>query len=152
MLKCLDVLDVFKKYTYSGNSLAPWTYVNIFKSNQIFNHSIQAGSLGVHWEISHRRMPQNFTYEKSTLVRVMAWCRQATSLYLIQWWLMSPYGFIGPQETNSKNIHRDLDLWVHNAMSSKKTLNHFHTCHFWHFADICNIKFTHLIIASMRLR
>ena len=31
-------------------------------------------------------MPQNLTYEKSTLVQVMAWCRQAASYYLGQCW------------------------------------------------------------------
>ena len=29
-------------------------------------------------------MPQDFTDDKSTLVQVMAWCRQATSRYLNQ--------------------------------------------------------------------
>ena len=37
--------------------------------------------------------------DKSTLVRVMAWCRQATSHYLSQWWPRSlpPYGVTRPQ-------------------------------------------------------
>ena len=30
-----------------------------------------------------------FSDDKSTLVQVMAWCRQATSYYLIQWWTRS---------------------------------------------------------------
>ena len=44
-------------------------------------------------------MNVNGPYCKSTLVHVMAWCRQATSHYLSQCWTssLSPYGVIGPQ-------------------------------------------------------
>ena len=44
-------------------------------------------------------MPQDLTDNKSTLVQVMAWCRQATSHDLSQCWLssLSPYGVIRPQ-------------------------------------------------------
>ena len=48
-------------------------------------------------------MPQDITDDKSTLVQVMAWCRQATSHYLNQCWPRSamPYGITGPQWGNS---------------------------------------------------
>ena len=51
-------------------------------------------------------MPQDLTDDKSTLVQVMAWCRQATSHYLNQCWPRSPtpYGVTRPQ-------------WVKNASS-----------------------------------
>ena len=41
----------------------------------------------------------NITDNKSTLVQVMAWCRQATSHYLSQCWprLLSPYDITRPQ-------------------------------------------------------
>ena len=44
----------------------------------------------------------DLTDEKSTLVLVMAWCRQATSHYLSQCWprFMSPYGVTRPQWVN----------------------------------------------------
>ena len=44
-------------------------------------------------------MPEGLTDDKSTLVQVMAWCRQATSHYLSQCWLssLSPYGVARPQ-------------------------------------------------------
>ena len=44
-------------------------------------------------------MSLDLTDDKSTLVQVMAWCRQATSHYLSQCWLrsVSPYGVIRPQ-------------------------------------------------------
>ena len=49
-----------------------------------------------------RWVPQNPNDHKSTLVQVMAWCRQATSHYLSQCWprSMSPYGVTGPQWGN----------------------------------------------------
>ena len=48
-------------------------------------------------------MPLNLTDDKSTLVQVMEWCRQATSHYLIQCWpsSMSPYGVTRPQWVNA---------------------------------------------------
>ena len=44
-------------------------------------------------------MAMDFSYGKSTLVQVMAWCRQATSHYLSQcWpWSLSSYGVIRQQ-------------------------------------------------------
>ena len=50
-------------------------------------------------EIALRWMPQNNFDNKSTLVQVMAWCRQATGHYLRQcWpWIMSPYDVTRPQ-------------------------------------------------------
>ena len=41
-------------------------------------------------------MPQIFIHEKSTLIQVMAWCRQTTSHHLKQCWprFVSPYGII----------------------------------------------------------
>ena len=32
-------------------------------------------------------MPQDFTDDKSTVVQAMAWCRQATCLYLSQYYV-----------------------------------------------------------------
>ena len=48
-------------------------------------------------------MPLNLTDDKSTLVQVMAWCRQATSHYLSQCWprSMSPNGVTRPQWVKS---------------------------------------------------
>ena len=46
-----------------------------------------------------RWMTQNLPGDKSTLVQVMAWCRQATSHYLSQCWprSLSPHGVTRPQ-------------------------------------------------------
>ena len=48
-------------------------------------------------------MPQDLADDKSTLVQVMAWCRQATSHYLNQYWPRSPtpYGVTRPQWVNT---------------------------------------------------
>ena len=47
-------------------------------------------------------MPLDLTDDKSTLVQVLAWCRQATSHYLSQCWprFMSPNGITRPQWVN----------------------------------------------------
>ena len=54
-------------------------------------------------------MPMDLTDGKSTLVQVMAWCRQATSHYLSQCWprSLSPYGVIRPQwvKQSSTTLH-----------------------------------------------
>ena len=48
-------------------------------------------------------MSLDFIDDKSTLVQVMAWCRQATSHYLTQCWprYLLPYGVNRPQWVNS---------------------------------------------------
>ena len=53
----------------------------------------------ISWELALRWMSLDLTDDKSTLVQVMAWCRQATSHYLRQWWprSLSPYGVARPQ-------------------------------------------------------
>ena len=68
------------------------------------NHQAPVGhgyGCGRLWELQYSRgmvsviwMPRVLTDDKSTLVQVMAWCRQATSHYLSQCWprFMSPYG------------------------------------------------------------
>ena len=50
-------------------------------------------SLGTHYEIVLRCMPQNFSNEKSILVQVMAWCRQTPSHYLSQCWPISVWSY-----------------------------------------------------------
>ena len=54
---------------------------------------------GISCELALRWMSLNLTDDKSKLVQVMAWCRQATSHYLSQCWprSLSPYGVTRPQ-------------------------------------------------------
>ena len=53
---------------------------------------------GISCELALRWMSLDLTDDKSTLVQVVAWCRQATSHYLSQYWLrsLSPYGITRP--------------------------------------------------------
>ena len=67
---------------------------------------------GISCEIVLTWTPQDLTDDKSTLVQVMAWCRQATSHYLSKCWprFMSPYGvtrlqWVNESVTSSIHIH-----------------------------------------------
>ena len=66
-------------------------------------------------------MSLDFTDDQSTLVQVMAWCRQATSHYLSQCWLtyLSPCGIIRSQ-------------WVNCSSACEVTLNSFGNILLWH--------------------
>ena len=83
------------------NSLAPGICQFNFRK-VICKLNLVNGGWGISYEIALRWMPQYLTDDKSTLVKVMAWCRQATSHYLSQCWprSMSPYGVIRPQWVN----------------------------------------------------
>ena len=63
-----------------------------------FKLNLKIGWWGISCEMS-----QDLTGNESTLVQVMAWCRQATSHYLSQCWprAVSPYGVTRPQWVNS---------------------------------------------------
>ena len=73
------------------------------------------GGWNISCEIARRWMWLDLTDEESTLVQVMAWCRQATSHYLSQCWpsSMSLYNVTRPQ-------------WVNTLRPKNDT---------WHFAD-----------------
>ena len=64
----------------------------------MFNFQVYYTNWDTHGEIALGWMPQNLTNEKSTLVEVMAFCHQAASHYLGQFWSRSmlPYDFTGP--------------------------------------------------------
>ena len=70
--------------------------------NVIFNLVLLIDIFRSSHDIALEWMPQDLTDDKSTLVQVMAWCRQATSHYLNQCWLcsFSPYGVARPQWVN----------------------------------------------------
>ena len=65
----------------------------------IFKLMSRVDILSISCEIALRGMPRDFTDDKSTLVQVLAWCRQATSHYLGQCWprYILPYGVARPQ-------------------------------------------------------
>ena len=80
------------------NSLAPGRPRCHFKT-AIFNLVLLTGIFTLSKDNVLRWMPRDLTDDNSTLVQVMAWCRQATSHYLSQCWpsSMSPYGVTRPQ-------------------------------------------------------
>ena len=63
-------------------------------------------------------MPQDLTDDKSTLVQVMAWYREATSHYLNQCWPRSPtpYGVTRPQWVNS--LRSSDVIWPYSSGST----------------------------------
>ena len=89
------------------NSLAPGRFGCNFK-NSIFKLALLIGTFRASFDKVLRWMIQDLTDDKSTLVQVMAWCRQATSHHLSQCWprSMSPYGVIRPQWVNSLALGR----------------------------------------------
>ena len=85
-------------WTFSLNSLAPgkfeWNFrYLIFQILSVIDGWVVSCELALRW------MSLDLTDDKSTLVQVMAWCRQATSHYLTQCWPRSlpPYGVTRPQ-------------------------------------------------------
>ena len=67
------------------NSLAPGNFKWNFR-HAIFKQTLVIDGWGISCEIALLWMSLDFTDDLSTLVQVMAWCRQATSHYLNQCW------------------------------------------------------------------
>ena len=79
------------------NSLAPGRS-ECDSKNGIFDLVALIGIFRSSHDNALQWMPEDLTDDKSALVQVMAWCRQATSHYLSQCWLslLSPYGVARP--------------------------------------------------------
>ena len=86
--------DSFRQF----NSLAPGRFERNFRK-LIFQLILVIDGWSISCKIVVKWMPMDLTDDKSTLVQIMAWCRQATSHYLSQCWprSLSPYGVIRPQ-------------------------------------------------------
>ena len=84
------------------NSLAPGKFAWNFRQ-VIFKQIIVIDGWGISCEIVLIWMSLDFTDDQSTLVQVMAWCRQATSHYLNLCWSRSllPYGITKPLRVNT---------------------------------------------------
>ena len=89
----------------SINSLAPGRFNFNFRQ-VIFKLILVNGGWGISYEIALRWMPLDLTDDKSTLVQVMAWCRQATSHYLSQ---------CRPRSLSPNGVTRH--QWVNDNMS-----------------------------------
>ena len=68
------------------------------------------GGWDIFYEIALRWMPLDLTGDRSTLVQVMAWCRQATRHYLSQCWprSLSPYGVTRAQWVKATRFRESL--------------------------------------------
>ena len=101
LLKLGRYQDEFTMRIYPNlpiNSLAPKRFqFNIRKV--IFKPTLANRGWSISYEIAFGWMQQDLTDDKSTLVKVMAWCRQATSHYLSQCWPRSR-----PQWVKSSSI------------------------------------------------
>ena len=80
--------------------------------NGIFNLVLLIGIFRSSHDDALQWMPQDLTDDKSKLVQVMAWCRQARSHYLSQCWprSISPYGITRPQWVNKDKML--VQLWT----------------------------------------
>ena len=95
------------------NSLAPGKFEWNFRY-AIFKQIVMIDGWGISCEIALIWMPLDFIDDQSTLVQVMAWCRQATSHYLSQCWprSLSPYGVTRPQWVNWFVYAQGLRQWT----------------------------------------
>ena len=108
----ISVVETLRSYNPDGAVLVTTPQVSVRRVNSLapggFDYSLKIVNfkfiskiniLSIFCEIAIRRMPQHLTGDKSTLVEVMAWCRQATSHYLSQCWSRSltPYDVTRPQ-------------------------------------------------------
>ena len=139
------------------NSLAPGRFQFNFRY-LIFKLHLVNGGWGMSYEIGLRWMPLDLTDDKSTLVQVIAWCRQATSHYLSQCWprSMSPNGVTRPQWVKCK-INQ---AWIHilktaiiSIVQRFTMLNHSLTYHLLYIVNVLQgcisyylHKITHLIL------
>ena len=113
-----------KDYSILFNSLAPGRS-ECDSKNAIFNLVLLIGI----FRSSHNNalwwMPQDITDDKSTLVQVMAWCRQATSHCVSQCWLssLSHYCVARPQWVNAMRELFNQPLYVDVACFNKIQLS-----------------------------
>ena len=67
-------------------------------------------------QISLKFLPMYPIHNKSALTQVKAWCRQATSLYLNQYWIwsMMPYGHQSPMTFEHEFLRYGGSIWREN--------------------------------------
>ena len=93
-----EIRDVLTEIWRSLNSLAAGKYDWNLR-HVSFKQSLVIDGWGISCEIALIWISLDFTYDQSTMVWVMVWCRQAPSHYLNQCWPRSlpPYGVTRPQ-------------------------------------------------------
>ena len=98
---CYTALAWWQLVDSNHVGLTHWTLGNF--RHAIFKQISVIDGWRICCEIALIWMPLDFTDDQSTLVQVLAWCRQATSHYLSQCWPRSllPYGVIRQQWVKS---------------------------------------------------
>ena len=112
-------------YQFIVNSLAAGKFEWHFRF-LIFQIVSVIDGQGISCETALRWMSLDLIDDKSSLVQVMAWCRQATSHYLSQCWLrsISPNGVTRPQWVKvERNILYYISLTLTLVWSIMKLLN-----------------------------
>ena len=104
-LRLAGVSRAAQQWSYVFLALTHWPLGDFNFRLVIFKLTLVNDGWGIYYEIALRLMPLDLTDDKSTLVQVMAWCREATSHYLSQCWpiSMSPNGVTRPQWVNPSN-------------------------------------------------
>ena len=99
-------------FIVSFNSLAPGKFEWNFRY-VIFKWNLVIDGWGISCKIAILWMSLDFTDDQSTLVQVMAWCRQAASHYLSQCWPRSllPYGVTKSEWANDKCTQFQVMAW-----------------------------------------
>ena len=108
---------------YQLSDTGPWRS-GCDSKNGIFNLVLLIGIFRSSHDNALRWMPKDLTDDTSTLVQVMAWCRQATSHYLSQCWLssLSPYGIARPQWVKKGLCDNGMDVYQpHKIPEVKRT-------------------------------
>ena len=96
----ISIVNIVK--AISINSMTPGRFERNLRK-VIFKLILMIGGWGIFCKIALRWLSVEPTDDKSILVQVMAWCHQAASHYLSQYWprSVSPYGVTRPQSVNS---------------------------------------------------
>ena len=128
-------ISTVTKILLTLNSLNPGEFELNFRY-VIFKRISVIDGLNISCEIALIWTSLDFTDDQSTLVQVMAWCRQAPSHYLSQCWPRSllPYGVTRPH-------------WVKLILDWPKITSHIHTQLKWllrkNNKNICHRKLAH---------
>ena len=115
----------FPSLSWYLNSLAPGKFEWNFR-HLIFKQILVTAGWGISREIAMIWMSLDFTDDQSTLVPVMAWCRQAPSHYLSQCWprSLSPYGVTRPQWVNAlaTRLFFQQIVWTNNKTKHQRSV------------------------------
>ena len=120
------------QYSFQMKSGLPWAYKRLLDATGgcscnlklvTFKVVSSIDILSICYEIALRYMPQDLANDKSTLVQVMAWCRQATGHYLSRSWhcaTMPSWVCPAPQCARSNGVpHSCVVVWPTMAPDAK---------------------------------